>query len=169
MPAAPCWHSATAVFTMSRMFKSLLVPERWFHVVMWVVSVVFAAFLIGLGGRIIADLPRLESTLTVDRFADEAALARTRDDIRMLTARQGDLDAEQAQARLALTAVGNAYQSALSSYSNWVSTRTATTDPRQDPEVVSRTRGLETRKDSERQGQVGVVGLGEGLMDDREG
>ena len=150
------------------MFKSLLVPERWFHVVMWVVSVVFAAFLIGLGGRIIADLPRLESTLAVDQFADEAALGRTRDDIRTLTAREGELDAEQAQARLALTAVGNAYQSALSSYSNWVSTRTATTDPRQDPEVVRRTRELDTLKASERQAQVDVERLDKELLDTRQ-
>jgi hypothetical protein len=150
------------------MFKSLLVPERWFRLVMWTVSFVFAGFLIGMGGRVIADLPRLESTLTVDQFADEAALARTRDDIRMLAARERDLDAEQAQASLALTAVGNAYQSALSSYSNWVATRTATTDPRQDPEVVRRTRELDTLKASEREAQVNVERLDKELLDTRQ-
>ena len=150
------------------MFKSLLVPERWFHVVMWAVSLTFAGFLIGLGGRIIADLPRLESTLTVDQFADGAALARVRGDIRTLTAQERDLDAEQAQAQLALTAVANAYQSALSSYSNWVATRRATTDPRQDPEVVRRTRELDGLKNSEREAQVNVERIDKTLLDARQ-
>ena len=150
------------------MFKSLLVPERWFHLVMWAVSLVFAGFLIGLGGRIIADLPRLESTLTVDQFADQAALTRARGDIRTLSGRERDLEAEQAQAQLALTAVANAYQSALSSYSNWVSTRTATTDPRQDPEVVRRTRELDALKSSERDAQVNVERLDKALLDARQ-
>src|SRR5688500_9029979 len=102
------------------MFKSLRVPERLFSVVMWVVSFVFAGFLIGLGGRIIADLPRLESTLTVDQFADATALARSRNDIATLVDRERDLDAQLEQARLALRAVANAYRSALAGYSNWI-------------------------------------------------
>jgi predicted RNA-binding Zn-ribbon protein involved in translation (DUF1610 family) len=150
------------------MLKSLLVPERWFPVVMWIVSVVFAAFLIGMGGRIIADLPRIESTLTVDQFADAGALAAVRDDIRMLAATERDLEARHAQAQLAQTAVGNAYQSALSSYSNWVATRTATTDPRQDPEVLRRTRELDTLKASEREAQISVEGLDKALLDTRQ-
>ena len=150
------------------MFKSLRVPERLFGLVLWAVSLVFAGFLIGLGGRVIADLPRLEERLTVEQFADATALGRTRDDIRVLSAREGDLDAEQAQARLALTAVSNSYQSTFSAYSNWVTTRTATTDPRQDPEVLQRTRELDALKASEREAQVNVERLDKALLDTRQ-
>jgi hypothetical protein len=150
------------------MLKSLRVPERLFRLAMWVVSVVFAGFLIGLGGRIIADLPRLESTLTVDQFADAGALAGTRSDIDTLVNRERDLEAQLEQARLAFTAVGNAYRSALASYSNWIATRTATTDPRQDPEVLRRTRELDTLKASEREAQVALEQLDQQLLDTRQ-
>lgn len=150
------------------MFKSLTVPERLFALVMWIISVVFAGFLIGLGGRVIADLPRVETVLTVDQFADPAALAKVRDDIRTLMARGRDLQAEQAQARLALNAVSNAYQSAFSAYSNWIATRTATTDPQQDPEVLTRTRELDALKASERQAEINVERLDKELLDTQQ-
>jgi predicted RNA-binding Zn-ribbon protein involved in translation (DUF1610 family) len=150
------------------MFKSLRVPERLFRLVLWVISVVFAGFLIGLGGRIIADLPRVETTLAVEQFADAGALTKARDDIRALAARERDLDAEQAQARLRLNAVSNAYQSAFSSYSNWLATRTAITDPQQDPEVLRRTRELDALKAGERQAEVNVERLDKELLDTRQ-
>ena len=73
------------------MFKSLRVPEGLFRLLMWVVSFVFAGFLIGLGGRVIADLPRLESTLDLDQFADQSALSTARAEVRTLEAREREL------------------------------------------------------------------------------
>jgi hypothetical protein len=148
-----------------RMLKSLRAPEGLFRVLMWIVSIVFAGFLIGLGGRVIADLPRLEQPLTVDEFADATALGRTRDDIRTLSARQREVSDRQDQARLALRAVSNAYQSALSAYGNWIQTRRATTDPRQDPEVLARTRELDKLKTSEREAQMSVEQLDKDALD----
>ena len=128
------------------MFKSLRVPEGLFRLLMWVVSFVFAGFLIGLGGRIIADLPRLETPPELDQFADQAALSAARADIAELEARERELSDQREQAGLAFTAVSNAYQSARASYTNWIQTRTATTDPEQDPEVLTRTRELDKLK-----------------------
>src|SRR5688572_29041095 len=150
------------------MFKSLRVPEGFFRLLMWVVSFVFAGFLIGLGGRIIADLPRLESRLGLDDFADQAALSTARTDLRTLEVRERELNDERDQAGLAFNAVSNAYQSARASYSNWIQTRTATTDPSQDPEVLTRTRELDKLKASEREAQATVEGLDKELLDIRQ-
>ena len=150
------------------MFKSLRVPEGLFRLLMWVVSFVFAGFLIGLGGRVIADLPRLESRLRLDDFADQAALASARNDIATLAAQERQLSDQREQAGLALTAVSNAYGSARSSYTNWIQTRTATTDPTQDPEVLARTRELDKLKAGERAAQAAVEGLDKQLLDVRQ-
>ena len=151
------------------MFKSLRGFEGLFRLLMWVVSLVFAGFLIGLGGRIIADLPRLESPLDLDQFADQAALSSARADLRQLEVRERELTDQRDQAGLAFTAVSNAYQSARSGYTNWIQTRTATTDPSQDPEVLTRTRELDKLKASERGAQATVERLDKELLDARQG
>ena len=150
------------------MLKSLRVPERLFRLAMWVVSFVFAGFLIGLGGKIIADLPRVERELTIDQFADQTTLRQVRLDIERLTGDERDAADRREQAGLALNAASNAYRSAFSAFSNWVATRTATTDPRQDPEVISRTRELDALKASEREAQVLVERLDKELLDIRQ-
>jgi len=151
------------------MFKILRVPDRLFKLVMWIVSFVFAGFLIGLGGKIVADLPRLENDLSQEQFADQAALSAARAEIRKLGEQQRQLDDERARARLAQTAAANAYQSARTSFGNWISTRTATTDPQQDPEVIQRTRHLDTLKARERETQSTVEALDAQLLAARQG
>jgi predicted RNA-binding Zn-ribbon protein involved in translation (DUF1610 family) len=150
------------------MFKSLRVPEGFFRLLMWVVSFVFAGFLIGLGGRIIADLPKLETPVELEQYMDQATLAPARADIRRLEARARELSDQRDQAGLTFTAVSNAYQSARSSYTNWIQTRTATTDPSQDPEVISRTRELDKLKASEREAQATVERLDKELLDTQQ-
>ena len=150
------------------MFKSLRVPEGLFRLLMWVVSFVFAGFLIGLGGRIIADLPKLESTLCLEQFADQAAMSAARGDILELEARERELSAQRDLAGLEFTTVSNAYQSARSSFTNWIQTRTATTDPRQDPEVVARTRELDKLTASGRDAQATVERLDKELLATRQ-
>lgn len=150
------------------MFKSLFVPERLFRLAMWIVSLVFASFLIGLGSTIIGDLPRIEEPLTIEQFADKIPLERTRAEIRRLRDRERDLNDREAQASLQMTAVSNAYQSARAAYSNWIATRTATTDPAQDSEVLQRTRNLDGLKASERDAQIALERIEKDLLDTRQ-
>lgn len=147
------------------MFKTLRVPERAFSLVLWIVSFAFAGFLIGLGDKVIADLPRLDTRLTQDQFADQNALQRTRAETSRLQARLRDLDDSIAQAQLAQEATRNAYQSARSAYSNWIATRTATTDATQDPEVVRRTHELDTLKTRDRESEVAAEALAKERLD----
>jgi hypothetical protein len=136
------------------MLKSLRVPEKLFTLATWVVSVVFASFLIGLGGKIVGDLPGVDERLSVEQFADSATLQRARVLQDSLARAQVVQEEARDRARLRLTAQANAYRMARASFENWIATRTATTDPSQDPEVVRRTRQLDELKAGERAAQV---------------
>ena len=136
------------------MSKSLRLSEKWFHRGLWVVALVFAGFLIGLGNTIVGDLPRIEEPLQLERFMDQNAARPLRDVIERAHAAELAADRELEQAQLALEVAGKANQNAREAFSNWIATRSATSRPDQDPEVISRTRALDTLKAQEQQAQV---------------
>jgi hypothetical protein len=140
------------------MFKSLRVPEALFRVLTWTVSLVLAWFLIGLGGKIIADLPRLQTPLTADQFGG-APLETTRAAIAGFEHQQRELTEQRDRAALTLASASGAYHAARATHINWLQTRTATTDPAQDPEVVSRARALDALKAREREAQIALEQL----------
>jgi len=149
--------------------KLLRVPERLFSIVMWLVSFAFAAFLIGLGGKIVADLPKLETTLTVEQFvADRNQLAELRRDVQRLEREQRALNDKRAQAQLAFTGAGNAYRAAQTAHRNWLGTRSVTSDAKQDAELVRRTKELDALKARERETQVAVEEVDHALLDNTQ-
>ena len=146
------------------MLKSLRVPERLFQIAMWLVSFFFATFLIGLGGKIVGDLPGVDRRLTLEQFLDPAQVVRHRTVRDSLGRLQPGLVAARERAQLRLTAAANTYRNARATFDNWIAARTATTDPSQDPEVVQRTHELDAIKSAERTAQAEVERLDAELL-----
>jgi predicted RNA-binding Zn-ribbon protein involved in translation (DUF1610 family) len=138
------------------MGKALRLSEKWFRRGLWLVAFVFAGFLIGLGGTLVGDLPKVERRLEVDDFLDRAAAERLRTEIR--AAQRASRDAQEAleQARLKLQVARSDATTAQQTFQNWLSTRTATQRAEQDPEVLARTRQLDGLRQAERAARAGV-------------
>ena len=141
------------------MAKGVRVPERAFGIAMWVVSVVLAAFIIGLGNLIIGDLPQVEQQVTQEQFVESAAMRTIRGELRSIQARRGAIDDRLEIARLQLEQAQKASQTGTETFQAWIQTRTATTNPQQDPEVIARTRTLEQLKGNERTVQSQIDAL----------
>jgi hypothetical protein len=123
--------------------------ERWFQRALWLVAVLFALFLNGLGGLIVNDLPRAGGTLTREQFIDPQVLARIRAAQQsQQDALQSDSDALQ-QSRLQFKVAQSNTAAAMQTFSNWLATRHATAQAAQDPELIRRTRELDALKASE--------------------
>ncbi|MEP6765605.1 MAG: zinc ribbon domain-containing protein [Gemmatimonadaceae bacterium] len=146
------------------MFKSLRVPDRLFQIVMWAVSLVFAGFLIALGSEVIGKLPGVDQSVVQDSFIPRASLAQLRAGRNANENERSQRVAQRERAQIGLDSARNKYQSARETFDAWITTRTATTDPAQDPEVIKRRNGLEQLKNSERTAQADVEQLDAKLL-----
>jgi len=150
------------------MSKSLRLSEKWFRRGLWLVALVFAGFLIGLGGTVVGDLPKVEQRLALDDFLDRAAALPLRNGIqaaqRANEAAQTAL--EQAQLKLQVARADSA--AARETFNNWLATRRATERPEQDPELIARTRALDTLKQAERAAQAAVEQQQQAAFDARQ-
>lgn len=141
------------------MLKTLRVPEKLFALTMWVVSVVFAGFLTALGGKIVGELPGVDQSVSITSHIPADALAKLRADRVSLAAQRDALDKQAQTGYARLTAAQNEYRAARETFDTWIATRTATTNPEQDPEVLRRQRTVELQKtkESEIQGALDAV------------
>ncbi len=150
------------------MSKSLRLSEKWFHRGLWVVAVVFANFLIGLGATIVGDLPKVEHTLTADDFIDRAAAEPLRAGVRRAETTQQQAEAALEQAGLKLDAAQQASRNARETFGNWIATRRATAQPDQDAELIARTRALDDFKRAEDAAQRDVRAQEQIALDARQ-
>lgn len=141
------------------MAQGVRVPERTYSILLWLLSIVFAAFIVGLGNLVIGDLPQVEEQIQQDQFLESAASEKIRKELADNALRRGAIDDKLEIARLQLEQAQRASQTGTETFQAWIQTRTATTNPRQDPEVIARTRDLEALKGNERALQTQVSAL----------
>lgn len=147
------------------MSKALRLSEKWFQRGLWLVAFAFAFFLVGLGGKIVANLRGFEPILTLEQFIDPVQgppvrAAQERAEKNIQAAREA---LEQAQQKHQVEQANSA--SAHSTFSNWLATRQATAHPDQDPELIARTRALDALKASERKALAAVEAQQQALLD----
>ena len=150
------------------MSKALRLSEKWFRRGLWLVALVFASFLIGLGGTIVGDLPKVEAPLQLDDFLDRDAAQALRGQVK--EARQAEQEAQTAleQARLQHAKARSETQAERETFSNWLAARRATQRAEHDPEVIARTQALDALKAQERRAQQAVQAQDQALLDARQ-
>lgn len=150
------------------MSKALRLSEKWFRRGLWLVAVVFASFLIGLGGTIVGDLPKVERPLQVDDFLDKAQARALRDTIRAQRDAEQDAQTALEQAQLQHRKAISDNQAERETFNNWLATRRVTERADHDPEVLERTRKLDLLKQAERQALRAVEAQQQAALDARQ-
>lgn len=141
------------------MIKGVRVPERVYRGVLWLVSIVFAGFIIGLGNLVIGDLPMVEEQVYTAPADDTPAIRAVREEIRKIADSRTAIDDKLEIQRLQLEQAQRQSGTANETFKAWIAARTATTNPQQDPEVFARTRELEQLKANERAIQQAIAAL----------
>jgi hypothetical protein len=136
--------------------KGLRTPERMFRAVLWIVAIIFAGFLIGLGSLVVRDLPKVDASVTLGDFIDKSAAGPI--DAAMRDAELKVREARDARASLQLKfeSAQSGYDNAKRGFDNWVATRQSTQRADQDPEVIKRTRDLDELAAATRSAQTAV-------------
>ncbi|MBO9651407.1 MAG: zinc ribbon domain-containing protein [Variovorax sp.] len=150
------------------MSKSLRLSEKWFRRGLWVVAVIFASFLIGLGSTIVGDLPRVEHRIEMDDFIDRAAADPLRNTVRDAERVEQEAVRDREQADLKLVAARQASRAARETFSNWLATRHATAQPDQDTELIARTKALDALKQKEDEAERAVGAQRQIALDARQ-
>ena len=141
------------------MAKSTRRPQHIFTIVMWVLSIIFAAFLIGLGGLLIQDLRKVDKSLTLQSYVDQGALEQIKSEQSQLSQLLKSQQRDMEDARSDFISAQEDYDSARNSLRNWLETRTATEASDQNPDVISRNLEVERLNIIRRERRATLEGL----------
>ncbi len=150
------------------MGKGVRLSEKWFRRGLWVVALVFAGFLIGLGGLVVSDLPQVESRLSMEDYIDKPAATKARAALKDIEQALGDNQNALYQTQLQLNTARRESQAARETFNNWLATRHATQRAEQDSELISRTKALDALKSHERMVQQQIEKLQQTTLDARQ-
>ncbi len=150
------------------MSRSLRLSEAWFRRGLWLIAFVFASFLIGLGGTLVGDLPKVEQRQTLDDFMDPQRTPALRAAVKQAqqTARESQDALEQARLKLQVAQADK--QAARETFNNWLATRHVTARRAQDAEVIRRTAELDALRQAEREAQAAVEAQQQIALDARQ-
>ncbi len=138
------------------MNTSLRLSAKWFNRGLWLVALIFAGFLIGLGGTVVDDLPRVDQHLRSEDLVEQGSTAPLRSAIKEARAAQDAAEGALEQANLKLQAARQAYTNEHDTFENWLATRKATNLPSQDKDLIARTAALDALKTEENDAQHAV-------------
>ena len=147
------------------MSKALRLSEKWFRFGLWIVAFVFASFLIGLGGTIVQNLPRVEHHYTQEDFIDKPLAEQARKVIKQAQKTRTGAQESLEQARLRHNVARANSATARDTFNNWLSTRQATRRAEQDSELIARTQELDELKAGERNALADVEAQQKILLD----
>ena len=142
------------------MSKALRFSEKWFQRALWIVAIVFAFFLIGIGSQIVDDLPKVEQPLQLEEFYSNLAQKKSLDaESKQLQDQTQNNNDVIDQTRLLHTAAIQRSGAARETFNNWLATRQVTSLASQDTELLTRTKELDDLKQQERQFQKKIEQL----------
>lgn len=128
------------------MSKHLRLSEKWFNRGLWVISIVFAWFLIGLGSSVVDDLPRVEKSLQQSNFIDQTAMKPLQETLTQQYSLINTANDKLHEIQEQLSIKNKIYKNANESFDNWLKTRHATERADQDEELIARTKELDQFK-----------------------
>jgi predicted RNA-binding Zn-ribbon protein involved in translation (DUF1610 family) len=136
--------------------SSQRLSEKWYRRGLWLIAVVFAGFLIGLGSSLIEDLPKVDDTFASARAnqqqsPEEMALEKRRHDLQR---DQKDASERLNQTQLLVNAAVNDYQTAKDGFENWIKNRQATGDAVVNTEIKTRTAHLDALRATQREAET---------------
>lgn len=132
------------------MNKALRLSEKWFHRGLWLVALVFASFLVGLGQSVVGDLPHVEQALSTDSFIDKPAAAQAQAVIDSGEKAEDAASEALQQANLKYQTAHSDSSAAHETFDNWLRTRGVTGRADQDPELIARSKALDVLATTER-------------------
>ncbi len=133
------------------MSKSLRLSEKWFNRGLWLVTLLFALFLTGLGNTLVGDLPHVEATQSINNFMDPERTKTLKAIIQSASEVQEDAQAKLEQAELKLESAKANNRAARETFDNWLATRSVTQRAAHDEAVISRTKSLDALRAAERE------------------
>jgi len=128
------------------MSTSSRLTEKWINRGLWLISVIFGTFLIGLGNLVVRDLPKVQDYPQRLDYVDKTKYEQLNTTIKQKQKVITDANSEAQKENQKFYKLQEKYYQSKDAYDNWLAARATTQDQNQNPEVLSRTKDLEKQQ-----------------------